>query len=730
MGANELLHVWLGIPQTNTKIDYYTLLGLTRFEGNAETIKAAFATRLAQVAPHLAGENANAAKRLIARLESARNILLDARRKELLDAQLRSLETDDLRLAPLELVSAKKPAATVIAPTRERPSATAGRSGDRWRSDKHETAPRSSRSALWLAVAAGGVMLVVGMAAGISIAIWLVARGGRTEGDRVAVRATVQNIEGALKAEPASAPPAINSNAKAGTTAVAKTVRPPTGSTPQVPSPPSPAPTPATAVDAQVTGEVRVKQDSLSSPTPEPASDKATDSELALDVEMEEWEEDPSADIDLASLLAESPATLPPPNCRSEEDRRAYIEHVRAMLEAGLGKSRSRAKTQEHYRQALALCQDDPRLYYGYALTLYTTQRAEAAELLALAEGKGAFPYHAVAKLKIYMEAAGGFKAEFLKRLPELARYAESDATASGDEAGRLELAHLLGVLVGFWSGPSSAAQRYANELAMLDMELTDILGVSRRTAYKLGKSEVTVRIEEITIEIEQRRAEQELDAQRQAASTEQKLKSKARQLDDVAEQKVRDKEKADQEFKIVQNEVERECLEMARQKELLDRQVVRLQGDIARAVREISYWRGVRETLQKTQKNSSGTAISNAELMITEIAVKRAGLEAGLRQLHVQREGLGIRARACLQQYERIKSQYQFKVGSLVKETETLAALKNKLEKISKAEARRNQGSGSYVAQRAKATMLSSYVVLDINQERERIERSYRFPD
>lgn len=81
---------WLGIPPQNRPVDYYTLLGLGRFEGDVNLIIQAFQARQNLIQRYLQGPYAQEACELLAILAQAQACLLDPARKAAYDEQLRT----------------------------------------------------------------------------------------------------------------------------------------------------------------------------------------------------------------------------------------------------------------------------------------------------------------------------------------------------------------------------------------------------------------------------------------------------------------------------------------------------------------------------------------------------------------------------------------------------------------------------------------------------------------
>ena len=81
---------WLGIPPDRRPPTYYDLLGVGFGEDDPETLRAAAARRKAAVRPELAGEHADAARRVLYELEEATLVLTDPATRASYDGRLKS----------------------------------------------------------------------------------------------------------------------------------------------------------------------------------------------------------------------------------------------------------------------------------------------------------------------------------------------------------------------------------------------------------------------------------------------------------------------------------------------------------------------------------------------------------------------------------------------------------------------------------------------------------------
>ena len=81
-------HRWLGIPPREQPADHYRLLGIARFESNADVIQEAADRQMAHVKTHVRGPQAAESQRLLNELSAARLCLLNAAEKVAYDRRL------------------------------------------------------------------------------------------------------------------------------------------------------------------------------------------------------------------------------------------------------------------------------------------------------------------------------------------------------------------------------------------------------------------------------------------------------------------------------------------------------------------------------------------------------------------------------------------------------------------------------------------------------------------
>jgi hypothetical protein len=82
-------HAWLGIPTGSRPVNHYQMLGLPPFQSEPPIIAEAINEQMAKVKPHLSGEHADVARRILDELAQAKSVLLTAASKRAYDAELR-----------------------------------------------------------------------------------------------------------------------------------------------------------------------------------------------------------------------------------------------------------------------------------------------------------------------------------------------------------------------------------------------------------------------------------------------------------------------------------------------------------------------------------------------------------------------------------------------------------------------------------------------------------------
>ncbi|MFV1969090.1 MAG: hypothetical protein ACC628_27020, partial [Pirellulaceae bacterium] len=85
-------HKWLGIPPSEQPPDHYRLLGVQRFEGDADVIASAADRQMAHLKSFATGAYSTHSQKLLNELAKARICLLNATLKQVYDAELRQSE--------------------------------------------------------------------------------------------------------------------------------------------------------------------------------------------------------------------------------------------------------------------------------------------------------------------------------------------------------------------------------------------------------------------------------------------------------------------------------------------------------------------------------------------------------------------------------------------------------------------------------------------------------------
>ncbi len=171
-------HKWLGIPPKDQPPNHYRLLGIERFEDDAEVIEAAANRVMAYLHEVAAGDASGQSQTLLNEISAARICLLNQRRKTDYDQKLKA----DRHSAPPPENRAVR--ATTGRPTVGRPTAGTTLPADATR----QTSSVAPRKRTWIMVL--GVLLAIGLLGGIVGVIGNAQRG--TDHDRADEQHTVQ----------------------------------------------------------------------------------------------------------------------------------------------------------------------------------------------------------------------------------------------------------------------------------------------------------------------------------------------------------------------------------------------------------------------------------------------------------------------------------------------------------------------------------------------------------
>ncbi|QDS89543.1 hypothetical protein EC9_37430 [Rosistilla ulvae] len=154
--AFDPYHTWLGIPPDQQPANMYRLLGLERFEANADVIDVAANRQVAYLRQVGVGDKLPFAKRLATEIADARRVLLDNKLRNAYDQQLRHADAgrpDDLAAPSFTIATA---GATAV--ENRRP----GRSANR----RPERSMRRQRQRSLIMCGAAAVTVVVVLAGG------------------------------------------------------------------------------------------------------------------------------------------------------------------------------------------------------------------------------------------------------------------------------------------------------------------------------------------------------------------------------------------------------------------------------------------------------------------------------------------------------------------------------------------------------------------------------------
>lgn len=256
-------HRWLGIPPTEQPADRYRLLGLARFEDDAEVIYDAAERQMGHVRRYGVGQHSALSQQILNELAAAKVCLLDPKRKAAYDAQLRS--ELDARLAnspdrrPDAIPSASPPEPSV-AETETESQPTFVRVNPTIRATKHTpprrgrvpptrkkrktNGPRITPQHLLIAGIAAGVVLLVGTV----LAFFLSGQRGATEQGPVVAARDAESAEAPAGTQVTADPGTDENMPAARPDAPSGAEKPPEGSAPAKPegtkeTPPSAVPT-------------------------------------------------------------------------------------------------------------------------------------------------------------------------------------------------------------------------------------------------------------------------------------------------------------------------------------------------------------------------------------------------------------------------------------------------------------------------------------------------------
>lgn len=144
---------WLGIPSHEQPPDHYRLLGLARYETNADVIESAADRQMAHVRTHQSGKHGEASQRLLNEIAAARLCLLSAEKKAAYDAQLKAGEKSAKQEKPL-----KRAEPIADSPAAKPPARTAAGSGI---GSLRQESPPTSLAPIVVIIAGGAVVLLL-----------------------------------------------------------------------------------------------------------------------------------------------------------------------------------------------------------------------------------------------------------------------------------------------------------------------------------------------------------------------------------------------------------------------------------------------------------------------------------------------------------------------------------------------------------------------------------------
>lgn len=182
-------------------------------------------------------------------------------------------------------------------------------------------------------------------------------------------------------------------------------------------------------------------------------------------------------------------------------ERLRYANTIRQMCKAGWEPDRGKAlaESKKSFDSASALCDDDPRLTYGYALILWKHGKAEeAVRLFEVDTAKGAPAFLPMKEAAVWARLQQG---DFNRGLADLESIAGS--LSVGDQTypnsiQRKRSAMFLGRGIGFLSGPGRR-DAIADAVTKSEKKIESIMPADLRDDYQKGRGEVVAREAHLT---------------------------------------------------------------------------------------------------------------------------------------------------------------------------------------------------------------------------------------
>jgi hypothetical protein len=455
----------------------------------------------------------------------------------------------------------------------------------------------------------------------------------------------------------------------------------------------------------------------------------AADLPEATDASGEPVEES-SADSPASAEFIAPAAPPPAPEFASAEEQQRYLELVQSLIEAGLGKVRSRDKAKASFEAAQSICANDPRLYYAYALSMRTTDRTQATRHLLTAMNQGAYAYPPAWRLLIDLELKKPLEPRVIKGLANFARRLEESSGAWPGEAGKAEFATYLGKIVGFWQGPAPEAKKFETEIAETDQVILKILPESRRHSYQLGKDEVLGLYDLLGQQASQQSAQAAADGQQAQSDAQRQVDNKQQELTDNEQKLSRTKEEYDKKWNDMKVEFQREWTTLETDLKVVVDGGRQVEASIERVEGQIQFWKEQLVSLLTTGPRGASGGTPNLQRDQCDREITRATLERGVLQLQhntLQRQAyaIQIKAQARLAEMMRAEAEYQRATGQIVKESTLIADKRKSLtvqsDRISKRQARPERRAASVDLHR-----LGTYAPIDLEAEKARILESY----
>lgn len=176
--------------------------------------------------------------------------------------------------------------------------------------------------------------------------------------------------------------------------------------------------------------------------------------------------------------------------------RKEYFAHFKGMLEEGWSlKANALETAQTRRRLALVICDDDPRLPYGWALVLLRhNRRSEALDELKAAGllGRERFPSAVLARVCLLLQTRDKGWTSLLAELETLLRTPAHEAGSATHVETRAEACRTTGRIIGYLLGPAELSEGI-DLVRILDATLRRDLPEADRLDYVAGFDQIAI---------------------------------------------------------------------------------------------------------------------------------------------------------------------------------------------------------------------------------------------